>query len=166
MYILLLLLNSCRLPYISFIKVNVHVFNSNCLYFFTCFKVLEVKCENDTKILCSRYLPAIVHFTTLFARDLTQFKKIDVHSQRNLVKQSLLEIAVIHSLYWNDETTFGKILDRFGYIVDILNCEQYGIFGQFLLDMFYSVQKLKKLELTDVELSVMAAMVLFSPGKL
>lgn len=111
-------------------------------------------------------MPAIVHFTTIFARDLTPFKKIDVHSQRNLVKQSLLEIAVIHSLYWNDETTFGKILDRFGYIVDILNCEQYGIFGQFLLDMFYSVQKLKKLELTDVELSVMAAMVLFSPGKL
>ncbi|XP_052103132.1 ecdysone-induced protein 75B-like [Mytilus californianus] len=147
----------------SFMAANKEFHALTCRYQQS--KVLEVTCEHDTKILCSRYLPAIVHFTTIFARDLTPFKKIDVHSQRNLVKQSLLEIAVIHSLYWNDETTFGKILDRFGYIVDILNCEQYGIFGQFLLDMFYSVQKLKKLELTDVELSVMAAMVLFSPDR-
>ncbi|XP_063412689.1 ecdysone-inducible protein E75-like isoform X2 [Mytilus trossulus] len=147
----------------SFMAANKEFHALTCRYQQS--KVLEVKCENDTKILCSRYLPAIVHFRTLFARDLTPFKKIDVHSQRNLVKERLLEIAVIHSIYWNDETTFGKILDRFGYIVDILNCEQYGIFGQFLLDMFYSVQKLKKLELTDVELSVMAAMVLFSPDR-
>lgn len=120
--------------------------------------------EHDTKMLCSRYLPAIVHFTTVFARDLAPFKKIDVNNQRNLVKESLLEIAIIHALCWNDETLYANILDRFGYIIDHVTCEQYGVFGQFLSDMHFSVQKLKKLELTDVELSVMAAMVLLSPG--
>ena len=87
-----------------------------------------------------------------------------MNNQRHLVKESLLEIAIIHALCWNDDTLYANIMDRFGYIIDHVTCEQYGVFGQFLSDMHFSVQKLKKLELTDVELSVMAAMVLLSPG--
>lgn len=125
-------------------------------------QAVEVQSEYDTRLLCSRYLPAIVHFTTIFARDLTPFKKIDVTIQRKLVKESLLEIAIIHAITWNEEC---EIMDRFGYNVDHKTCDKYGVFGQFLSDMYSSVQKLKKLELTNVELSVMAAMVLLSPDR-
>lgn len=50
--------------------------------------------------------------------------------------------------------------------MDFETCQNLGLFGQFLADMHTSVERLKRLELTDVELSVLAAMVLFSPGKL
>lgn len=139
----------------------------NCKYYnqFCYFQAKEVLNEHDAKVLCSRYLLSMVCFITYFAQDLLPFNKVDTMTQRNLVKQSLLEITAIHALFWTGNDVLSN-MSKFGFLVDLKTIQDLGLFGQFLADMHNSVERLKKLNLTDVELSVLASIILFTPGEL
>lgn len=146
----------------SFRRANIRLEESAERY--QCCKAKEVLNEHDAKVLCSRYLLSMVCFITYFAQDLLPFNKVDIMTQRNLVKQSLLEITAIHALFWTGNDILSN-MSKFGFLVDLKTIQDLGLFGQFLADMHNSVERLKKLNLTDVELSVLASIILFTPDR-
>lgn len=126
---------------------------------------VAIENEEDAKYLYFRFLPGTVRFITAFAKEIPLFKTLSQDDQRILVKAGILETSAIYDsshVEINDYSLVNNKLnltipkDRFYYI---------GHLGSVFVEIVDSINRLKKLEFTDVELSLLAALVLFCPDR-
>ena len=119
----------------------------------------------DVRRLYSHYLPWSVKFITTFAKETTLFKSLTQTDQRLLIRSCILEITAIHDL-----TGFGLESDRLAtqtFNSDIPNghLEDTMLINK-VFNKFGNVQcKLRKIGLTDVEMALLSALILFCPGR-
>ena len=111
------------------------------------------------------YIPTIVQCMSSFAKEIPQFLDLTMDDQRLLIKGCILEAAVIHDSthvhvdeqFWQD--------DKLRFRLDWQQGEELGLLGQVFHQFRPLLSKLRKLELTDAELSLLWALVLFCPGE-
>ncbi|XP_076446100.1 uncharacterized protein LOC143283717 [Babylonia areolata] len=128
-------------------------------------EVMEMKTAEDTEMLYMHYVPTIVHCMSTFAKDVPQFLDLPMDDQRILIKGCILEAGVIHDSthvhisdqMWQD--------DKLHFRMDWQRVEGLGLLGRVFSEIRPILTKLRKLELTDVELSLLCALVLFSPDR-
>ena len=106
----------------------------------------------------------MVLFTTYFAKDIPEFTRLQENNQKLLIRESFMETCAVLSSHSSDIDSYDLITDKFRYYVHHETCQEMGPFGDFFHKMFSSIQKLRILEMTDVELSILAAIILFCPG--
>ncbi|CAC5399797.1 unnamed protein product [Mytilus coruscus] len=127
--------------------------------------IIPVQTDSDAKKLCSRFLPAMVLFTTYFAKDVPEFTRLQETNQKLLIRESFMETCAVLSSHSSDVDSYDLIADKFRYYVHHETCYKMGPFGDFFHKMFTTIQKLRSLEMTDVELSILAAVILFCPDR-
>ncbi|ESP00830.1 hypothetical protein LOTGIDRAFT_238472 [Lottia gigantea] len=128
-------------------------------------EIVKLQSKEDSQNIYVRYLPCIVKCITTFAKEIPQFLDLSLDEQRLLVKGCLLEVAAIHDSThilhseekWEDE--------KLKFRLDTKHWNEYGLLGEVFHHMYDVVGKLRKYELTDVELSLLCAMVLFCPDR-
>ena len=121
--------------------------------------------EEDAKHLYFRFLPGTVRFITAFAKEIPLFKTLTQDDQRILIKAGILETSAIYDSSHVEITDFSLVNSKLNLTIPKDNFYSIGHLGSVFVDIVDSINRLKKLELTDVELSLLAALVLFSPGK-
>lgn len=127
--------------------------------------ITPVQSDADAKKLCSRFLPAMVLFTTYFAKDIPEFTRLQETNQKLLIRESFMETCAVLSSHSSDVDSYDLVADKFRYYVHHETCHSMGPFGDFFHKMFTTIQKLRSLEMTDVELSILAAIILFCPDR-
>lgn len=128
-------------------------------------KNIVIQGKSDAKHLYFRYLPGTVRFITAFAKEIPLFKSLTEHDQRLLIKSGILEISTINdSLYMeNDDTALMN--KKLNMAILKGRIEQIGLLGTMFMDLCSVIEKLRKLNFTDVELSLLSAIVLFCPDR-
>ena len=115
---------------------------------------------NEIGAVFSKYLAEVVKFVTFFARELPQFTQLSINNQRLLIKNSLLEVCIVHTV---NSAIFDKLDSMELFKAD--NSDSDSPMQNLMTDMCSCIRKLLKLELTEVEYSILAAILLFSPGE-
>ncbi|KAK3083200.1 hypothetical protein FSP39_016581 [Pinctada imbricata] len=117
--------------------------------------------RDEISALCSKYLAEVVKFVTFFARELPQFTELGMEDQRMLIKSSLLEICVIHYVIYSSENDLLNL--------NILKLEDNSEKSDLICDLMKVLcsctKKLLKLNLTEVEYAILAALLLFCPDR-
>ena len=126
---------------------------------------VAITTETDAKYLYFRYLPGTVRFITAFAKEIPLFKTLSHDDQRLLIKAGILETSVIYDSSHVEITDSALINSKLNLAIPKNRIPYIGNLGSVFQDIIDAMSKLKKLEMTDVELSLLAALVLFSPGK-
>lgn len=124
-------------------------------------KNITVEEKEDANHLYFRYLPGTVRFITAFAKEIPLFKSLIEHDQRLLIKSGILEISAINdSLHTeqNNHTIFNRKLNL---SIPKDRLSRIGVLGNMFSDLTDVMNKLKKLNFTDVELSLLSAIILF-----
>ena len=117
------------------------------------------------------YIPTVVQCMSSFAKEIPQFLDLGRDDQRLLIKGCILEAALIHDSThvhadgqcWQDDK-LGFRLDWGGQGEEEGGGQRLGLLGKVFLQFRPLLAKLRKLELTDAELSLLWALVLFCPG--
>ena len=130
------------------------------------FQLADIKTVEDTEVIYMHYIPTIVQCMSSFAKEIPPFLDLTMDDQRLLIKGCILEAAVIHDSthvhvddqFWQDD----KLMFRLDWQLG----QELGLLGQVFHQFRPVLSKLRKLELTDAELSLLWALVLFCPGKL
>ena len=119
----------------------------------------------DSKYLYLRYLPGTVRFITAFAKEIPLFKSLNQTDQRILIKSGILEISAIYDSSHIDLDTADFVNKKLNLCIPKYRLESIGLIGLVFSKLISVVERLRRLNLTDVELSLLAAMVLFCPGE-
>lgn len=122
---------------------------------------LKMTCENDARKFCSQYVTDMVRFISIFAREIPHFTQMDIDDQKTLIKHCVLESIIIHSVSLSPSTC--EAMEEFGGI-NSNDSVQEGPLSRLIHDVISCVKKLRALKLTEVELAIFAAMVLFCAG--
>lgn len=118
----------------------------------------------DTRHLYFRYLPGTVRFITAFAKEIPLFKSLTERDQRLIIKSGILEISTINdSLYMVDDEDALRN-NKLNVTIPKDKLSDIGLLGNLFTDLCNVMKKLRKLNFTDVELSLLSAVVLFCPG--
>lgn len=120
------------------------------------FKHLKMTCENDARKFCSQYVTDMVRFISIFAREIPQFTQMDIDDQKTLIKHCILESIIIHCV----SRSPSDCEEEFD-CVSKCDSDNEGPLTHLIYDVVTCVKKLKALRLTEVELAIFAAMVLF-----
>lgn len=118
-------------------------------------------CENDARKFCSRYVTDMVRFISIFAREIPHFTQMDIDDQKTLIKHCVLESIIIHSVSLSPSTC--EAMEEFRGM-NSNDSDQEGPLSRLIHDVISCVKKLRALKLTEVELAIFAAMVLFCAG--
>ncbi|KAL3855022.1 hypothetical protein ACJMK2_014253 [Sinanodonta woodiana] len=124
-----------------------------------------IRSEDDVRTLYLRYLPSTVRFITSFAREIPMFKSLPHEDQKVLVKASILESSAIYDSCNVELDGEGWTNNKLGFAVPKDSFEYIGLIGQLFLTLRKVVEKIQKHEYTEVELSLMCALVLFCPDR-
>ncbi|XP_056010283.1 ecdysone-inducible protein E75-like isoform X2 [Ostrea edulis] len=122
----------------------------------TSFKHLTITCENDARRFCSQYVTDMVRFISVFAREIPQFTQMDVSDQKTLIKHCILESIIIHSVSVSPSESEERIES-----LEDSTTNMEGPLIKLIYDVVSCVKKLRALKLTEVELAIFAAMLLF-----
>ena len=120
--------------------------------------------EDDAKHLYFRYLPGTVRFITAFAKEIPLFKTLSHEDQRILIKAGILETSTIYDSSHVEISDDCLVNSKLNITIPKDRLGEIGNLGSVFKEIMEAMNRLKKLELTDVELSLLAALVLFSPG--
>lgn len=99
-----------------------------------------------------------------FAKEIPQFLDMALEDQRVLIKGCILEAAVIHDSMHVHLSSECWVDEKHNFSLQHTHLTTLGLVGEVFLHFQQLVVKLRKLELTDVELSLLCALVLFCPG--
>jgi hypothetical protein len=102
----------------------------------------------------------MVRFISIFAREIPQFTQMDVSDQKTLIKHCILESIIIHSV----SVSPSESEDQIGSLEDTTTYTDSPLI-KLIQDVISCVNKLRALKLTEVELAIFAAMLLFCAGK-
>lgn len=124
-------------------------------------KVIEAEAVEHS--LYNDYLPSIVRFVALFAREQPIFRKLSTDSQKILVKSAIIEMVLLLDAPNFDLQDNVIIHKRRGFSVKT-SCA--GVFGKLLADCHMFFQRLLSIGLIPVELSLLIALSIFSSDRL
>lgn len=146
---------------------NFVIYDANYLYcwiFPFCSQILDICYGDGSTRLYARYLPATVRHITAFAREVPHFTELVLDDQRILIKSSILEVAVVHDSPYIELDADKWVDHRLRFSISRDYYEHLGILGDVFAEMHRAMLKIQKLELTDVELSLITALILLCPG--
>lgn len=128
-------------------------------------KTICVQENTDIQHLYFRYLPGTVRFIAAFAKEIPLFKSLSQQEQRILIKSAILEVAtVFDSTFMEFEEE--KIVNRkLNLTIDRKRLADMSHLGALFSDLISMIEKLRKLKLTCVELSLLSALILFSSDR-
>lgn len=109
----------------------------------------------------------MVRFLTVFAREIPQFTQLSLESQRLMIKSSILETAIIHSIAHTEKQNGEWIDTKMKFIMKLKETDTKkttGALEKVFSEMQSVISKIKNLNLSEVELSIISAMLLFCPG--
>lgn len=101
----------------------------------------------------------MVRFISVFAREIPQFTQMDVSDQKTLIKHCILESIIIHSVSVSPSESEERIES-----LEDSTTNMEGPLIKLIYDVVSCVKKLRALKLTEVELAIFAAMLLFCAG--
>jgi hypothetical protein len=128
-------------------------------------QVAEIRTGEDTDIIYRTYIPCVVHCMSSFAKDIPHFLDLTLDDQRILIKSCILEAAVLLDCTHVHVTGGTWQDDKLGFRLDLDESgTNLGLLGQVFVQVQPIIAKIRRLELTDVELSLLCALLLFSPG--
>lgn len=136
---------------------------SCCIFHYLYFQI-DIQEKEDAKHLYFRYLPGTVRFITAFAKEIPLFKSLTERDQRLLIKSGILEISAINDSIYMEQNDDAIVNSKLNVSIPKDRLSRIGILGNLFSDLSNVVTKLKKLNFTDVELSLLSAIVLFCPG--
>lgn len=128
-------------------------------------QMCEVSSAEDAERVYMRYIPTIVQFMSSFGKEIPQFLDLALDDQRLLIKGCILEAAVIHDSTHADITSEHWQDDKLMFRLQWRHVSVLGLIGEVFSHTRILMGKLRKLELTDVELSLMCALVMFCPDR-
>ncbi|XP_059145624.1 uncharacterized protein LOC131932738 [Physella acuta] len=126
---------------------------------------VAVDSDNFTIIFYTHYIPSVVRFITTLAKKIPQFLDISLADQRALIKGCILEIAFIHDSthvsmngdIWTDS--------KLNFNISRSRLESMGLIGEIFQKFWRIMTKTLKMKLTDVEVSLICALLIFSPDR-
>ncbi|XP_052812171.1 ecdysone-inducible protein E75-like [Mya arenaria] len=121
--------------------------------------------KEDAKHLYFRYLPGTVRFITAFAKDIPLFKNLTQSDQRLLIKSGLLEISAISDSTHIEIDGSSLVNRKLNIVIEKDRLENIGLLGSLFKDLEVVIRRLRSLTLSDVELSLLSAIVLFCPDR-
>ena len=120
--------------------------------------------SEDANQIYLRYLPVIIRFVSTFAMEIPAFLDLNFEDQRHLIKGCILEVAAIQdSMHVQLETGVWED-EKLKFRIEGEQWENFGLFGEIFTAFHKVAFKIRKLKLTDVEISLLCAIVLFTPG--
>nr|KAG5703812.1 hypothetical protein BaRGS_031446 [Batillaria attramentaria] len=128
-------------------------------------EMAEVTSVDDTERVYMRYIPTIVQFMSTFGKEIPHFLDLALDDQRLLIKGCILEAAVIHDSTHADVTCEYWQDDKLRFRLEWRHVPGLGLIGEVFSHTRVLMNKLRKLELTDVELSLLCALVMFCPDR-
>ncbi|BFZ21843.1 hypothetical protein BsWGS_24882 [Bradybaena similaris] len=113
----------------------------------------------------TRYIPSVVRFITTLAKKVPHFLDISLLDQRALIKGCILEIAFIHDSthvkvdgdIWEDS--------KLDFQISASRLPQMGVIGEIFIRFWRIMKKIHSMALTDVEVSLLCALLIFSPDR-
>ncbi|XP_076458157.1 uncharacterized protein LOC143291902 [Babylonia areolata] len=127
--------------------------------------VKDIRTAADWDVVYGQYVPTVVQWLSAFARDIPQFKDLSTEDQRLLIKDSILETAVLlDSLHVHLDTEC-LLNDKFRFRLHWAQVQDLGLLGQVYANIQPILTKVRRLDLTDVEVSLLCALVLFCPDR-
>ncbi|XP_061184678.1 ecdysone-inducible protein E75-like [Saccostrea echinata] len=122
----------------------------------TSFKHLRITSENEARKFCSQYVTDMVRFISVFAREIPQFTQMDISDQKTLIKHCILESIIIHSVSLSPSDIEEQVKS-----LEDSDTVCHGPLTKLISEVVSCAQKLHALKLTEVELAILAAMLLF-----
>ena len=140
------------------------IIHADCLTLF-----LQMKTITSTEELRGTYfthLSSFVKNITSFARGIPNFSSLCIEDQHVLIKSGVLEVSFAQQYQTVDVTEDVWTQRRLGFAVnrEIWEDESCGPLGGVFSACHSLALKLSKLQLTDVELSLFASLLLFCSG--
>lgn len=130
-----------------------------------CVQPTDILSLEKSKSIYTRYIPTIVRCISTFAKEIPQFLDLAQEDQRVLIKSCILEAAVIHDCTHVHLSGQHWLDDKLKFRLHCDGLPALGLIGEVFAHFHQLVLKLRKLDLTDVEVSLLCALVLFCPGE-
>ncbi|XP_041374323.1 uncharacterized protein LOC121387341 isoform X2 [Gigantopelta aegis] len=128
-------------------------------------EVQILKTAEDSNQIYLRYLPVIIRSVSTFAMEIPAFLDLNFEDQRHLIKGCILEIAAIQdSMYVQHEQNVWED-KKLKFRIEGEDWQKFGLFGNIFSAFHKVARKMKKLKLTNVEISLLCAIVLFTPDR-
>ena len=124
-----------------------------------------IETVEDARHLYFRFLPGTVRFITAFAKEIPLFKTLPQDDQRILIKSGILETSAVYDSSHVEINDHSFVNGKLNISIPKDRFNDIGHLGCVLAEITNAINRLKKLELTEVELSLLAALVLFCPGR-
>ncbi|XP_046554792.1 nuclear hormone receptor E75-like [Haliotis rubra] len=124
-----------------------------------------ISTQEESKKIYLRYLPTMVRCISTFAKEIPQFLDISLEDQRVLIKSCLLEMAVLYDSTHVHLTDGVWVDEKLKFHMDVEAFPKLGLMGTVFTNFHHVVLKIRKFELTDVELSLICAIVLLCPDR-
>lgn len=115
--------------------------------------------------LCSQFIVKLGIFTVEFSKCILTFLPSGDDEKKIQIKECLLEIAVIYSVYWRLVRKSDMFLEVYGLDTEKCKLLRMGQLGVLLDNLLYTIAALNLLELNKEELVLLAAMILLSPDR-
>lgn len=121
--------------------------------------------EDVQRIIYTQYVPSVVRFITNMANQIPQFLDVSTDDQRALIKGCILEIAFVH-----DSTHVNLTEDRWEdsklrFTLRKESLSELGAIGK-VFEVFWSIlHKVGNMALTDVEVSILCALLILCPDR-
>lgn len=126
---------------------------------------IDIQSKEDAQHLYFRYLPGTVQFITAFAKDIALFKSLSHHDQRLSIKSAILEIAAINDSSHMEINDFSILHRKLNIRIQQDKLCEIGLLGSMFADLSKVILRLRNLNLTEVEVSLLSAIVLFCPDR-
>lgn len=121
--------------------------------------------DQQISTLYMTYMPASVKRITIFAREIPQFCCLDTEDQRALIKGALLEVGPIQHMCYLDLEESVLRDTKLMFVMKTDETESRDPVVRMLQDYIPIYRSIKKMNLTDVELSLFHALLLLCSGK-
>ncbi|KAH9499133.1 Ecdysone-induced protein 75B, isoform B [Bulinus truncatus] len=129
------------------------------------FKIQDRDHNDFPIIFFTQYVPSVVQFITTLAKKIPQFLDISLEDQRALIKGCILEIAFVY------DSTHIKLKDdcwtnmKLKFCLSQIKLEKMGLIGEIFSKFWVLMEKIQKMALTDVEVSLICALLILSPDR-
>ncbi|KAL8564327.1 hypothetical protein ACOMHN_004384 [Nucella lapillus] len=128
-------------------------------------QIREIRTMGDWEVVYGQYVPCMVQCLSCFAKALPQFLDVSPEDQRLLIKGSIMETAIILDSVHVTFDTHTLLNTKFRFRLDLRQAQDLGVLGKLYCQIQLILFKLRRLQLTDVEVSLLCALVLFCPDR-
>ncbi|GFS02545.1 nuclear hormone receptor E75 [Elysia marginata] len=121
--------------------------------------------EDVKRVIYTQYVPSVVRFITNMANQIPQFLDVSTDDQRALIKGCILEIAFVH-----DSTHVNLTEDlwedaKLNFSLKKESLSELGAIGEVFETFWHVLHRVSSMALTDVEVSILCALLILCPDR-